>query len=742
MRTKARACASIPIEQFLAGELTGNELDGFELHLENCDKCRLYLEQSVAAEHVWESVRESLGAKNELITRASIKRDSQSASETDLNYYRSFLGPSDDPHMMGKIGNYEIVGLLGHGGMGIVFKAHDRPLNRFVAIKILAPQFASSAIARQRFLREAQAAAAVVHEHVIAIHGVAAWQNTPYLVMSYIGGQSLVQRLVESGALGLREVLRIGIQVAAGLAAAHEQGLIHRDVKPANILMESGIDRVVLTDFGLARAVDDIRLTQSDALLGTPQYMSPEQAADQPIDYRSDLFSLGCVLYEAISGRAAFNAATTYGVLRKICECEPIPLRQLNPDVPRWFERFIELLIAKEASQRIASAAEVEKLLKQCLAHVQQPTTVDLPHQLVETEPSFLQPCRSLLMSATVVSMVAFITYLLVAPQDTTRNDPNKAASQNQSENAPKLVTTPDPQAADKIEYKDAEEAYRVGAAFYNSRSYKNSRAPFEAAIRLAKDNEMKLKAYQALLPAYREIPEFEPFQTAAEFVITNSPQNADRSLTRRSFLSFANNRGQTDNLIQRYEAMLAKDKNNYLGVYLLSEIYSTNNKNPKRAVELLKQLEKLEAKKDPGTNKPETDADKIKVAREKAKLAQQYANSKDYKRAAKLYEEIAPLDPSTHAWNLKEAASAWLKDKNKKEALRVAEEAEKAEAEKRNDQLAHFFHRNMGDIFMQLNQPQKAIPHFEIAIEKTNIEGYVKDTKSSLAEAIEKSKK
>jgi tetratricopeptide (TPR) repeat protein len=363
--------------------------------------------------------------------------------------------------------------------------------------------------------------------------------------------------------------------------------------------------------------------------------------------------------------------------------------------------------------------------------------------QLHETKPSFSLSRRSVLMSVATVCIVALTTTLLLtAPQDEKRNESRKDSPRNQSEKAEKFVVTPNPQGGDKIEYADAEEAYRVGAAFYNSRSFKNSRAPFEAAIRLAKDDEMKLKAYQALLSAYREIPEFEPFQTAAEFVIANSPQSAERSLTRRAFLSFAYNRGQLDNLAKRYEAMLEKDKKNYLAVYVLSEIYSTNDKNPKRAVELLKQLEELEAKKDPGTKNPETDGDKVKIAREKAKLAQQYVASKEYKKAAKLYEEIAPLDPTTNAWNLKEAASAWLKDKNKKEALRVAEEAEKVEPEKRNDQLAHFFHRNLGDIFMQLNQPKKAIPHFEIAIKKTNIEGYLKDTKSSLAEAIEKSKK
>jgi hypothetical protein len=293
-----------------------------------------------------------------------------------------------------------------------------------------------------------------------------------------------------------------------------------------------------------------------------------------------------------------------------------------------------------------------------------------------------------------------------------------------------------------KTEFRSAEEAYRVGVAYYNSRNYKASRLPFEAAVRLAKDDAMRLKAYQALLPAYREVPEFEPFQTAAEYIIANSPQSAERSLTRRAFIAFAYNRGQIDNLVQRYEGMLNQEKNNYLAVSMLADLYTDAKRNPQRSIELLKQLEKLEAKKNPvAADQKSTDANKVRVAMEKGKLAQQYVQARDYRKAAKLYEEIAPLDPSTQAWNLKEAASAYLKDGNKREAARLAAAADAAPPESRNDLLVHFFHRNLGDIFMQLNQPKKAVPHFEIALEKTNIEGYVKDTRASLEEAKAKSK-
>ncbi len=301
-------------------------------------------------------------------------------------------------------------------------------------------------------------------------------------------------------------------------------------------------------------------------------------------------------------------------------------------------------------------------------------------------------------------------------------------------------------------QYTSAQEAFSVGAAFYNSRNFKAARQPFEAALELAKDDkEMKLKAYEALIPSYRMIPEFEPFQEAAEYVLSNHHHDAHRSITRRSYLSFAFNRGQIENLVKRYDERLKKDSNDWLSLYMLSDIYTSGAGLPpsvehsKRAIELIKQLTKVEAKRFQTTGQKSeqmTDADAVKISREKGKLASQYVRAKDYKNAAKLYEEIAPLDTTTHAWNLKEAANAMLKMDNKKGALRLALAAEEAPAEARNDQLTHFFERHMGDLFMQLDEPAKAIPHYKIAVQKTKIEGYVKDTKSSLQAAIERAGK
>ncbi|HIE97760.1 MAG TPA: hypothetical protein EYG03_17770 [Planctomycetes bacterium] len=271
--------------------------------------------------------------------------------------------------------------------------------------------------------------------------------------------------------------------------------------------------------------------------------------------------------------------------------------------------------------------------------------------------------------------------------------------------------------------YKTDKEAFGVGVAFYNSRNFKASRKPFEAALKLTTDDELRLKTNEALLQAYRLIPEFEPFRDAAEYVISNATSNAKRSLTRRSFVGFSYQRGQIDNLIKRYEKRLKKKSDDYLSVYMLSEIYQRVKSNPQRAIVLIKQLEKINKVRNPSSDGKSDSklsaADAAKIAREKSKLAMQYARSKDYRNAAKVYQEIAPLVPTTQAWNLKEAASALLKLGEKKEALRVALEADKAKPEARNDQLAQFFHRGLGDILLSLDEPAKAVPHFKIALEK-----------------------
>lgn len=292
-------------------------------------------------------------------------------ADIELEPRIDFLTPSDKPGCLGTLGHYEIVSVVGRGGFGVVFRAYDTKLNRVVAIKAMAPEIATNRMAVQRFSREAQAAAAVTHEHVITLHAIDEGSQPPFIVMEFIEGESLAERIEREGALPPIEIVRIGMQIAAGLRAAHELGMVHRDIKPANILLENGVRRVKITDFGLARAVDDIGMTQTGTIAGTPQYMSPEQGLGHSIDARSDLFSLGSVLYTLCTGRAPFRADSTVATLKRVCDETPRKIREVNPDIPIWLERIVMKLLEKRPDDRVQSAAEVEELFRSYLAAMQ-----------------------------------------------------------------------------------------------------------------------------------------------------------------------------------------------------------------------------------------------------------------------------------------------------------------------------------------------------------------------------------
>jgi tetratricopeptide (TPR) repeat protein len=277
---------------------------------------------------------------------------------------------SDRPGSIGRIGSYEVLDQVGRGGMGIVLKALDPRLDRIVAIKILAPSLANDTLAQRRFLREARAAAAISHEHVITIHAVDEVAGQPYLVMQLVAGRSLQDTIDRRGPLDLEAIIRTGVQIAAGLAAAHARGLVHRDIKPANILLEEPADRVKITDFGLARTLDDAGLTASGTLVGTPYYMSPEQARGDPVDSRTDLFSLGAVMYAMCTGRPPFRAESAVAVLRKVIDDAPPPIPGLNPQIPTWLVELIARLMAKDPAARYQTAHEVAELLARHLAEV------------------------------------------------------------------------------------------------------------------------------------------------------------------------------------------------------------------------------------------------------------------------------------------------------------------------------------------------------------------------------------
>ncbi len=392
MNAHPEICSPATIESYLEEQLDPEKESRLLQHLATCETCRQRMQLAAAEPSAWSEAEEFLRDQPCDSVSFGSSADSshderepgngrKASASAEVAQVLSMLNATDDPEMLGRIGGYEVSGVVGSGGMGIVLKAFDRPLDRTVAIKVLAPRLASSGAARRRFAREAKAAATVLHPNVIVIHGVSNDGALPFLVMPYLRGESLQRRLDRQGPLPTEEIVRIAQQVASGLAAAHGQGLVHRDIKPANILLEDGVERVTLTDFGLARAVDDASMTRSGIIAGTPQYMSPEQARGDNVDARSDLFSLGSVMYAMCTGRPPFRAESSYGILRRITDTEPRLIREVNPNIPEWLERLIQRLLAKSLNDRIQTAEHIAHLLQRCLAHLQQPTIVELPEE-------------------------------------------------------------------------------------------------------------------------------------------------------------------------------------------------------------------------------------------------------------------------------------------------------------------------------------------------------------------------
>lgn len=374
MTAVSSPCDPAGLQLLAEDRLDPEQIARMEQHLEQCSICRDSFDRLLGDENWLCDVRRHLGSDS----------PDYIGDETEFQESLDFLTPSDWPDSLGRLGSYEIKGVLGRGGMGVVLKAFDPVLRRCVAIKVLSVALATSGAARRRFLREARAAAAVVHPHVVAVHAVVESTGLPFIVMEYVPGRSLQERLDRHGALPLAEILRIGMQTAAGLAAAHAQGLVHRDVKPANILLEEDVERVRLTDFGLARAAADAAMTRSGVVAGTPHYMAPEQARGETTDQRADLFSLGSTLYVMCAGHPPFRAETPLAVLKRVCDNEARPLRDITPEVPLWLDAIIRKLMAKDAGRRFQTASEVSDLLRDCLAHVQQPTVVPLPDQAAQ----------------------------------------------------------------------------------------------------------------------------------------------------------------------------------------------------------------------------------------------------------------------------------------------------------------------------------------------------------------------
>ena len=281
------------------------------------------------------------------------------ASSTVAEVVSLFDSPGEDEDILGRVAHYEVRTLIGRGAFGIVFKAFDEKLARLVAVKVLSPALARIPEYRERFLKEARAVASIQHDHVVRIHAVEE-SPFPFIVMELIDGETLQSHIHEKGPLPAKEITELSIQVVQGLAAAHKQGLVHLDVKPSNILLERVSDgtRAKLTDFGLALYIDDAGQVVPEAVLGTPAYMSPEQAKGEKIDQRADLFSFGSVVFAMCSGQAAFSGDQTLSIIRGVVETERAKL----PDgvrIPKGFSRIINRLHSTLPEDRYRSANEV-----------------------------------------------------------------------------------------------------------------------------------------------------------------------------------------------------------------------------------------------------------------------------------------------------------------------------------------------------------------------------------------------
>lgn len=283
----------------------------------------------------------------------------------------SFLMPAEQPDELGRLGSYRVLELIGEGGMGKVFLAEDLRLRRKVALKVMSQKIASSKYSRQRFIREARAQAAVHHDNVVTIFEVDQQNGMPFLAMELLQGRSLDRVLRKGYQFSPLQVIAIGRQVAKGLEAAHKQGIIHRDIKPANIWIESEKGRPKILDFGLAAMTGPVdTLARRGAVVGTPGYLAPEQACDEPVDDRSDIYSLGIVLFEMCCGKLPFRHSNVAMMLIAITTHSPPSLHELDPRVPVGLSDLVERMLSKEPKDRPPSASALIAELKHLADHL------------------------------------------------------------------------------------------------------------------------------------------------------------------------------------------------------------------------------------------------------------------------------------------------------------------------------------------------------------------------------------
>lgn len=380
-------------------------------HLESCASCQSSIDAIEANDEFVtrsRSILRSTGLTSHDWSSSDASADDDASNESHeglVSLVCSLLHPTDNEQSLGRLGRFEVLGVIGSGGMGIALKARSLDVDRVVAIKIPQPQYWHAEAALRTLEREARSAATVMHPNVISIYHVDRHRDVPYLVMPYLPGQSLQHRLNRDGALSVTEAMRVLRQIASALAAAHACGVVHRDVKPANVLLGSGTERIVLSDFGLARIQSDATCTATGTFAGTPIYLSPEQALGKTTGPASDVYSLGTVLWTMLVGAPPLTGLHAHAIVRRIAESEIPPLSKASPDVPKWMIRMIESMHQTDPNKR-PSAATVASWAEQCERHLSGSGTLPTELHHAASSNGFAMSVAGLLVAAVMLAVV------------------------------------------------------------------------------------------------------------------------------------------------------------------------------------------------------------------------------------------------------------------------------------------------------------------------------------------------
>ena len=323
-----------------------------------------------------------------------------------------------------RISHYRIIEKIGEGGMGVVYKAEDTKLGRFVALKFLAPHLLRDADARKRFEREARAAAALDHPNICAVHEIDEADGRTFIVLAFLDGQTLSAKIAE-GPLEISDVRSIAVQLAEGLAAAHDQGVVHRDMKPDNVMLVHGARRLAkIMDFGLAQLAGSTRLSGEGSTMGTIAYMSPEQAQGDKVDQRSDIWSLGATLYEMLSGQRPFQGEFDQAIVYSILNEDPRPLSDLRQDVPEDLARIVGTALAKRPQDRYQQAGEI---LRDLGAPRVQASGVARPAPAPAHAATSRRKYLALAAAAVALTVVSFAVLRESAPEQVALSEPLEA---------------------------------------------------------------------------------------------------------------------------------------------------------------------------------------------------------------------------------------------------------------------------------------------------------------------------